>query len=304
MDKHPITSSILAQVSAKHDAIVLNLPDTVDEKWAAVEQAEIKLALQVAELGYRYMDLKETLGHGEFTSELLNRGVAERTVRRYINVAQFFLDNSDLNRPTLAVLKPSQIDVLARLPEQKKKELTPEKIEDYGKMSVRALEQEVKQLRLELDQQNKVEAENVRLKQEKRDLEESNAALINEINEEQIRKAPETRFGIHAKVQHTRQQAVVLNDCISELVCKLTHEVQECTNSAMDPQLALECATALWYNISAPIMQLNHCLSKLKLAYGADVLSDAENMPIYSKEELEDALSLANIIRNPLLGGK
>lgn len=303
MDKHPITSSILAQVSAKHDAIVLNLPDTVDEKWAAVEQAEITLALNIAELGYRYMDLKETLGHGEFMNALADRGIAPRTVQRYIGVAEFFYQAGESNAPTLAHLKPSQIDVLARLPEQKKKELTPEKIEDYGKMSVRALEQEVKQLRLELDEQNKVEAENVRLKREKRELEESNAALINELNNEQLRKAPETRFGLHAKVQHTRQQAVVLNECMSELVSNLTHEVEECTNSALDPKLALECATTLWYNISAPIMQLNHCLNKLKHAYGADVLSDAEHMPIYSKEELEDALSMANLVRNPLLGG-
>jgi hypothetical protein len=300
MSSHPITQQILMQVKS----INVQLPDSVEDKWLAIENKEIELALHTAELGYRYMDLKESLGHGEFLSELHSKGLSKSRIYRYMDVARFFMESNEQNFPTLGNLKPSQIDVLTRLPEEEKKALTPEKIEEYGKMSVRTLRSEVKQLRLELDEHDKTERENLELKRRNERLEIERADYINKYNEERLIKAPEQVFGMNPKVAETRKQAVIINDALSELSTLSNHEVQTCINSMLDPNLQRDCAITLWYNLSAPVLQLVNSLNQLKDSFGEDVLSAPDNMPTYSKEELENALSLARLIRHPLLGGK
>lgn len=283
---NPITQQILAQVKS----IDITLPEAVDDKWAEIEQAEAQLAISVAKLGLRYMDLREAVGHGEFLKSLQERGVAERSVRRYMKVAQFFMDMPDSNRPTLADLKPAQIDVLTSLPETEKQALTPEKIEAYGQMSVRALRAEVKQLRLDFEEAQSTEAENYRLKRKLAEAQQDHAHAITQLNHEQLKKAPETLYGLHPEVAHTRVKAVEIAELLAMAATELNHLVQKATNSAMDHSLQRDCALAVNTSLSGQIMQLNNSLAALHESFSKELLTTPDNLPMYSVEEVHQAL--------------
>jgi len=294
--QHPITAQILAQVKA----IDITLPESVDDKWAEIEQKEIALAIHIAELGYRYMDLREAVGHGEFLKALEARGIERRTVNRYINIAKFFMEAPESNGIALSHLKPTQIGILAKLPEQEKQALTPEKIEAYAPMTTRALEAEVKQLRLAFDEQNNLITENQRLKQQLEQTELARTEAINMLNHEQNSKSPERKYGMPPTVAHTRERALVLHDILSQCVGEVNHEIKKCTQSGLEVEQSKDCALALYYSLSAPIIHLAKKLEQLVNSYGEDVLQAPENMPIFSDEELETAFKHADTIRGAI----
>jgi len=297
MNSHPITAQILTQVKS----IDINLPEALDDKWAEIEQAEVELALHAAKLGLRYMDLREAIGHGGFMEELKQRGIAQRTVNRYMDVAKFFKGSPESNLPTLANLKPTQIDALASLPEQEKQALTPEKITEYGQMSVRTLRAEVKQLRLNVDEQQSKTAENTRLKQRNEQLEQERVQAINLLNQEQLKKAPETLYGVPVEVANTRQQAIKIAELLSTLTCELNHLVQGCTNSLLDSAIARECAFAINTSTSGQIMQLVNTFAVLQSSFGAEVLNSPDNLPLYTADEVENALRNAEVPKGEFL---
>ncbi|KGJ92146.1 hypothetical protein [Colwellia psychrerythraea] len=292
---HPITAQILAQVKA----IDVQLPESVEDKWAEIEQKEIALAVHIAELGYRYMDLREAVGQ-DFKGELEARGLNRSTIYGYMDVAKFFLEMPESNVLTSGHLKPSQITELVKLPEQEKQALTPEKIAEYGDMSVRALRAEVKQLRLNIDEQDSVQAENQRLKQQLEQTEQDRTEAINMLNHEQHSKSPALKYGVSPTVAHTRERALVLHDLLSQCVGEVGHEVKKCTQSGLDVEQSKECALALYYSLSAPIIHLAKKLEQLVESYGVDVLQAPENMPIFNDEELETAFKLADTLRGAI----
>jgi len=292
---HPITAQILKQVKA----INVQLPEAVADKWAEIEQKEIALAVHIAELGYRYMDLRETVD-GNFKGELESRGLNRSTIYGYIDVAKFFLEMPESNVPTSGQLKPSQITELVKLPEQQKQALTPEKITEYGDMSVRALRAEVKQLRLDVTEQNNLTTENTRLKQKLEQTEQDRSEVINMLNHEQNSKNPALKHGVSQTVAHTRERALVLHDLLSQCVGEVSHEIKKCTASGLDTEQSKDCALALYYSVSAPIIHLAKKLEQLVNSYGVDVLQAPENMPVFSDEELEVAFKHADTIRGAI----
>jgi Protein of unknown function (DUF3102) len=292
--QHPITAQILEQVKA----IDVQLPESVDDKWAEIEQKEIALAVHIAELGYRYMDLREAVGHGEFLKALEQRGVAKSTVNRYINVAKFFLEAPDTNVPALGHLKPTQISILAKLPDEEKQALTPEKIEEYAPMSTRALEAEVKQLRLNIDEQDSVQAENDQLKAQIETLKRDEAHQINVYEYEKLKKAPETKYGLHVEVAVSREKAIVIAELLTIASVELNHLVQRCTNSALAQELSRDIALAVHTSTSGQIMQLANSLKAVQDNYGLSELTKPDNLPVYSEQEMHEAMSNANYAKD------
>lgn len=286
---HPITAKILEQVQG----INITLPEAVNDKWAEIEQEEIALAIQVARLGYRYMDLREAVGHGEFLKALEQRGIAQRTVTRYINIAKLFLESPEANRPALADLKPTQISILARLNEKERKALTPERIEECKPMSTRALEAEVKQLNLALDEKDSVKAENERLKHQLKESQRDYAHTVTQLNHEQLKKKPETIYGIHAEVAHTRERSIALAELLSTVAVEINQLVQRCTNSELAPELGRDCALAINTSLSGQIMQMANSLHTLHESHDRTVLTSIDNLPVYSAIEVSEALSNA-----------
>lgn len=286
---HPITAKILEQVKA----ISIELPESLDDKWAEIEQKEIALAVHIAELGYRYMDLREAVGHGEFLKALEIRGIERRTVNNYINIAKFFMEAPEANGNALSHLKPTQIRILAKLPEEEKQALTPEKIKEYAPMSTRALEAEVKQLRLNIDEQDSVQAENDRLKQQLKESQHDYAHSVTQLNHEQLKKKPETIYGIHAEVAHTRERSMAWAELLTAATVEVNQLIQRCTNSELAPELGRDCALAINTSLSGQIMQLANSLNTLHESHGKDVLTTPDNLPVYNAIEVSEALANA-----------
>jgi len=294
---HPITAKILEQVKA----IDISLPESVDDKWREIEQKEITLAVHIAELGYRYMDLREAVGHGEFIKSLEQRGIERRKVNRYINIAKFFMEAPEANGIALSHLKPTQISILTKLPEEQKQALTPEKIEEYAPMSTRALEAEVKQLRLAFDEQDNLANENHRLKAQLKASQRDYANKVTELNHEQLIKTPEKLFGLHVEVANTRQRAMVTGELLATVTAEINHLVQHCTNSGLAPELSRDCALAINTSVSGQIMQLANSLTALHASFDKTVLTTPDNLPVYSAIEVNEALSNADSAKGDFL---
>jgi len=286
---HPITAQILEQVKG----INITLPDAVDDKWAEIEQKEIALAVHIAELGYRYMDLREAVGHGEFLKAIEQRGIAQKTVQRYMQIANFFMESTEANATAMSHLKPTQIGILARLPDKEKQALTPERIEEYAPMSTRALEAEVKQLRLNFAEQDSVKAENERLKHQLKESQRDYANKVTQLNHEQLKKKPETIYGIHAEVAHTRERSMAIAELLTTVAVEINQLVQRCTNSELAPELGRDCALAINTSLSGQIMQMANSLTTLHESHSKTVLTTPDNLPMYSAIEVSEALSNA-----------
>ena len=164
-------------------------------------------------------------------------------------------------------------------------------------MSVRALRAEVKQLRLQFEEQDSLAGENEQLNRRVKQLELENAHTITQLNHEQLKKAPETLYGIHVEVAHTRQKAMHIAELLAALNSELHHLVQRCSNSMIAPELAKDCALALNTSISGQVMQLSSCMATLQERFGHDVLNNPENIPMYSAEEVASAISNAEVAK-------
>lgn len=295
---HPITAKILEQVKA----IDITLPESVDDKWAEIEQKEIALAVHIAELGYRYMDLRESVGHGEFLKTLEARGIERRKVNRYINIAKFFMEAPEANGIALSHLKPTQIGILAKLNEKDKQDLTPETIEEYAPMTTRAMEADVKQRNFDFEQQDSVQAENQRLKAQIKTLKLESDHQINVYEHEKLKKAPETKYGLHIEVAHAREKAIVIAELLAVAGSELNHLVQHCTNSALAPALSRDIALAVHTCVSGQIMQLTNSLQAVQDNYGLSELTKPDNLPVFSEQEMHEAMSNADYAKGDFIG--
>lgn len=287
---HPITEQILQQVKG----IDVQLPDTVEEKWLAIEHLEVSLALQVAELGYRYMDLREAVGEGNFKAELEKRGLSRSRIYRYIDIAQFFLTADEALVPTLGHLKPSQIDELTRLPAPKKQSLTPAEIEELGRLSVRNLRSVVRQICLEHSEEEKLAAENQVLKRRLEQAQLEAFEAIQEANKEALRKAPQTVYGYHPLVAHIKQVMPEATEHATQAAMLGRHFLSQLQSLPNNQQARLG-AEALYFWVETAWRQLGHVLSQLKAQYPTPEIDNAP-APSYDPAEWQFAESRRQLV--------
>jgi len=280
---HPITGQILARTQQLH--IEVQLPDSVEDKWQAIEDDEVTLAIHTARLGYRYMDLKETLGHGEFLAELKGRGICERKVQRFVSIAKLFIDSDKANTTTLSHLKPTQVLELTKLPDEKKQQLTPETIEEYGHLSVRNLRAVVKQEieQFQLEQQSHDEL--AQLKAEHQTLNSKYADMVNSYNQELMKKDPGHKHDIPPFVQQLKMLMPEISQHLHENTTKFTNQFEQLTNSILDQEHISIAAQAMYAWMLGPYQQMGlamHRLAQLCEQQGVEL----EGLPpVYTEQQ-------------------
>lgn len=317
-------TSITEQVVALGQSVTLVPPSSVEEAKNTAISAEANALLQHVQAGICYQYLKAELPHGEYVSFLNQIDVTKQRARERVVVANLYqrLTNSkdrtcglletDSNVRTSEHLEnePDQLELqnipfskmlaLSKLNEQQLEQMPTTEINTLLQLPTRALNSEVKQLNLTLDEQDSVQAENRHLKQQLEQTEQDRTEAINMLNHEQNSKSPALKYGVSLSVAHTRERALVLHDLLSQCVGEVSHEVKKCTQSGLDVEQSKDCALALYYSLSAPIIHLAKKLEQLVESYGADVLQAPENMPIFNDEELETAFKLADTIRGAI----
>ena len=234
------------------------------------------------------MDLKETLGHGDFRKELENRGLSKDKVFRHISIAKFFLSNGESNVATLQHLKPSQVLELTKLPDEKKQQLTPEAIEEYGQLSVRNLKAVVKQEveDFKLEQQGQDELQNT--KAQLTTLQQENAQHVTALNQEQLRKAPETLYGTHPLVAHIKQVMPGASEhCVQSAM--LARQLLNQLSSVSDQQAAQLGAEAVYHWLGPVYRQLGVVLTQIEQQYSDEYLNKESLMPSYDEDEWQRA---------------
>ncbi|MBL4832623.1 MAG: hypothetical protein JKY26_01505 [Pseudomonas sp.] len=318
-------TSITERVVALGQSVTLVPPSSVEEAKNTAISAEANALLQHVQAGICYQYLKAELPHGEYEVFLKKIDVTPRRANERTSVANLFQKLTKPNRRTSADLEtdnsnvrtcghlenePDQLELqnvpfskmlaLSKLNEQQLEQMPTTEINTLLQLPTRALNSEVKQLNLALDEQGSVQAENHRLKQQLEQTELDRAEAINMLNHEQNSKSPALKYGVSQTVAHTRERALVLHDLLSQCVGEVSHEIKKCTQSGLDVEQSKDCALALYYSLSAPIIHLAKKLEQLVNSYGVDVLQAPENMPVFSDEELEIAFKHADTIRGAI----
>lgn len=293
-------NTIMHQLITKLGEEEFTLPAEQNELWAIVENSEVYACLYHIKAGLAYKALKEQLPHGEFEKELKARGIAERTARKRISVADFVLNCPALNRPTSADLEInevislesfsfSQLNELTSLPEEKIKSLQPEELQELSKMPVRALKTAVKQINLDFESESKLEAQNANLKRQLEELHIQHADAINEMNREKIAKAPEKIYGLLPLVAMIRQEAPSVSQQLHEHGLSAVNLVERLIAPNLDYEQAKMAAQALYHFLAAPYKHIGVAINRLEEHFGDDLTGVDAELPTYSQAEWEAA---------------
>ncbi|MEC4091818.1 hypothetical protein VSO74_24625, partial [Pseudoalteromonas rubra] len=159
----------------KRHTSVLNIvvPTTIEECMDRVTFLVDRQFCDAAEMGFILLHVKHKAKHGEFSKLLEKRNVKERTARRAMAIAKMLMALPESKTAKLAVLNLNQTQLaeLSSVPIETLKELDDEDYEVLAETSGNAIKKQVAELL-----------------EKKSELEDSQAELINELEQERLRK--------------------------------------------------------------------------------------------------------------------
>ena len=169
-------TSIVEQVVALGQNVTLVPPTSIDEAKNVIVNAEANALLQHVQAGLCYQYLKAELPHGEYLAFLKQIDVEPRRSQERISVANLFQKLTDSNARTSAHLENdtnpldlqsvpfSKMLALTKLEVALLEAMPPEELKALVSSPTRAMQADIKQMNLTLDEQHSLENENHRLK--------------------------------------------------------------------------------------------------------------------------------------------
>lgn len=276
--KNPEPLALLTeQIKGAGQAINIRIPDTTDQAWAMATSLENEAAINMAKRGILYLWLKEQLPHGAFNKELEERGIAQRTARDAMSVAQML---AGLPKPALNKLAPlagSKLIELARLPIEALEEMENQgELDDIDRMPVRDLKAHLRRERL------------AREKAENR-----YTALHKAQKKAQTLAALEDDEQWHEVTRTIRRDA----DALAEQASLAADGIEHLIGMLGDPKLDLDAAnqnaaiTTLYHQTRAPFAKLWRLLDEMQKTFGDVIAMDDSALPLFSEQEAEQALA-------------
>lgn len=307
-------TSIVEQVVAQGQNVTLVPPSSVEDAKNTVISSEANALLQHVQAGMCYQYLKAELPHGEYLAFLKQIDVAQQRASERVAVANLYqkLTNSkyrtcgdlenDEEQLDLQSVPFSKMLALTKLETALLEAMPPEELKALVSSPTRAMQADIKQMNLTLDEQHSLENENHRLKAQVQTLQRESEHQINVYEHEKLMKSPEKKYGLHIEVAHSREKSVVIAEMLATAGVELNHLVQQCTNSALAPELGRDIALAVHTCVSGQIMQLSNYLKAIQTSFGVDDLTKPDNLPTYSEQEIHEAISNAKYATDGFIG--
>ncbi|MBS3796691.1 hypothetical protein [Pseudoalteromonas sp. BDTF-M6] len=266
---------LIAKIEKLAGHIQMVLPDTLDEAWQEVVRLEEQAVVNTAKRGFLYMSIKTQCAHGEFESKLKEFGIAARTAQDAVSIAKMFLALPDAKTRTSALLNisKSKLVELARLPVETVEALDEDDLDSLNELSVREFRKEIK-----------------KLKDKNQELSEGNASLINELENERLRKAPDQLYGIPTLCAHVRRETFahssVVNESLEQNIAEVEALLQQ-RDLDLDARIgAGQSVYHLWLGVQ---QRINKMLQSVVNEFGEEHFIGAESLPVYSEDEWQDA---------------
>ncbi|MEC4091874.1 hypothetical protein, partial [Pseudoalteromonas rubra] len=164
---------IVHQLTQQTAALNIVMPETVADCMNRVTFLANRQFTDAAEMGFILLNVKAQVPHGQYTSLLKDKGIHVRLARRAVAVAKMLLALPKGKTDKLSVLNMNQhqLSELSAIPIETLKELDDEDYEVLAETSGNAIKKQVAELL-----------------EKKSELEDSQAELINELEQERLRK--------------------------------------------------------------------------------------------------------------------
>lgn len=285
--KTPVKSTeplalLTEQLKGTGQAINIQIPDTADQAWSMAISLENEAAINMAKRGILYLWLKEQLPHGAFEKELEDRGIAQRTARDAMSVAQML---AGLPKPTLNKLAPlagSKLIELARVPIETLEEMDDKgELDDIDRMPVRDLKSHLRRERM------------AREKAENR-----YTALQKAQKKAQTLAALEDDEQWHELTRTFRRES----DALAEQGSLAADGMEHLLSLLGDPKFDLDAAnqnaaiTTLYHQARAPFAKLWRLLDEMQKHFGDVIAMDDSALPLFSEQEAEQALATRSLL--------
>lgn len=280
---------IVQQLSELISQADIQLPNDIDALWSVATEAEVHAALYQVKAGLAYKKLKAELPHGGFEKGLKERGIKPRVAQKHIAVANLLCGSNAPTSAHLLSMKYSQLLELTRLPEEKIQALEPAEIEEFSKLPVRALSGVVKQISLEFDQQDSLEAQNAILKKQVEEAQEVAASAINDLHKERMERDPATVFGLSPLVAHVLDDIPALSETLHTSTLSVVNLIEQVSKPGVDETQALQAAQAIYHFVAASHMHLGLAIGDLLNHFGEDHFGETSNIPIYDEIQWGEA---------------
>ena len=265
--------SLIERAKTFAGEIQMTVPESSEECWQQVIILEEQAIVNAAKRGILLLKLKADTPHGEFGSALEQHGINPRRAQEAITVAKMLLAMPDAKAQTFAHLNlnKSQLKELSTVPVEILSKLDDDDLESLSNMSVRNMAKEIE-----------------RLKVENKKLDADKAEAINDLNDEQQRKAPTERHGFPVAFAEIRSDAValpaVLNEALEQTMKNINVLCPFSTAEGTQGEGAVAAAQAIHHSWGSIGVQIHQLLTKLNDHFG-DRIQGLENLPVFSNSE-------------------
>lgn len=299
-----VEQDIVGQVIEMGNGFEIDIPQDINEIKRRIIKAEVTNVLSAVEAGVYYNHLKNTLEHGEYLQFIKDVGIPRRRASEQIAVSKLFQklngrtsahltdnqESSDNNSQSVSShFNLSQLIELTQLPEQQLETLDPPKLEEFAAMPVKQLRLAIKEMCVEHNQEQSLQTENERLKKQVKEMDLQYVAVVNELNEEQLKKAPESLYTMPAALAEIQSEAPALSEELAHVVTKLSHMVLQLCDGMTDHDRAASAASAVAVFMTGPFMHLHYALDRLKQFYPDQVGGDMVNLPEFTEAHWNEA---------------
>ncbi|ATG77634.1 hypothetical protein [Pseudoalteromonas sp. 1_2015MBL_MicDiv] len=266
---------LLAKIEKVAGQIQLVIPETIEEAWAAVMSLEEQAIVNTAKRGFLYMAIKTETEHGNFTTNLKERGISASSAKNAIAVAKMLMALPDSKRQTFGVLNmnKSKLIEMARLPVETVESLDDDDLDTLNDLSVREFRKEIR-----------------KLKDKHIELEDQTATLINALETERLTKAPKQMYELPILVAQVRRDAFAHSAVVNEsLEAFIAMAEQLCNTRDLDLNHRIGAAQTTWHLWLRIQQRITHMLNRLSGEFGPDHLAGAECIPQFAEDEWQDA---------------
>ncbi|WP_105198982.1 hypothetical protein [Pseudoalteromonas sp. T1lg10] len=263
------------QIEQLKSPLQIVIPESVDECMDRVVFLANRQFTDAAEAGYILMNVKQQVSHGEYLALLEQRGIHKRTAQRSIAISKMLsgLPKSKSDKLSLLNLNQHQLAELTKVPLESLCELDDDDFDVLAETKGKDIREQVQKLTERTDA-----------------LEESNASLINELENERLRKAPDQLYGIPTLCAHVRRETFahssVVNESLEQNIAEVEALLQQ-RDLDLDARIgAGQSVYHLWLGVQ---QRINKMLQSVVNEFGEEHFIGAESLPVYSEDEWQDA---------------